>query len=76
MKKFLLFAFKTIVLTFIVLMLLDFVYTYIYSYSNSRNKIDYVYNSEARNYDVIFLGSSRANNHFVTQILTDKGINA
>ena len=76
MKNFFLFAFKTIAITFIVLMLLDLGYTYVYSHSNSRNKIDYVYNSKARNYDVIFMGSSRANNHFVTQVFTEKGINS
>lgn len=75
MKKFVFFTFKTVALIFIALMLLDLGYTYVYSHSNSRNKIDYVYNSKARNYDVIFMGSSRANNHFVTQVFSDKGIN-
>lgn len=67
---------KTIAITFIVLVFLDFGYTYVYIHSGCRNKINYVYYSKAQNFDVIFMGSSRANNHFVTQLFTDKGINA
>jgi hypothetical protein len=76
MKKFILFVLKTIVITFIVLLFLDFIYTYVFIHSGCRSKINYVYNSTAKNFDVIFLGSSRANNHFVKQLFTDKGINA
>jgi hypothetical protein len=72
MKKFVLFVFKTIAITFIVLVFLDFGYTH----SGCRNEINYVYNSKAKKFDIIFMGSSRANNHFVTQLFTDKGINA
>jgi hypothetical protein len=41
---------------------------------NSRGKIDYVYNSKNQDYDVVILGSSRANNHFVAQMFEDKGL--
>ncbi|GGA86105.1 hypothetical protein GCM10008015_28500 [Flavobacterium palustre] len=55
-------------------MLLDYGYTSIYLKSNSRNKIEYVYNSKNRNYDVVILGSSRANNHFVSEMFKKKGL--
>lgn len=42
--------------------------------SKSRGKIENVFNSEARNYDVVILGSSRANNHFVSQMFENKGL--
>jgi hypothetical protein len=55
------------------LVLLDVAYTSIYHQSNSRNKISYLYNSKNLEYDVIFLGSSRVNNHFVPKIFNDQG---
>ncbi|WP_264566724.1 hypothetical protein [Flavobacterium sp. N3904] len=74
MKKFLLFTLKILVLTILTAVVLDLLYTAVYLQSNKREKIDYVYNSKGRNYDVIFLGSSRANNHFVAQMFEDKGL--
>ncbi len=74
MQKFLVFILKTVVLTALVVVVLDGVYTAVYLQSNNRGKIDTIYNSNARNYDVIVLGSSRANNHFVTQMFEDKGL--
>ena len=76
MQKFLLFILKMLILTVVVAVALDILYTAVYLQSNKREKIDYVYNSKARNYDVVFLGSSRANNHFVAQIFEDKGLKA
>lgn len=74
MKKFLLFILKVLILTIVIAVVLDMLYTAVYLQSNKREKIDYVYNSKARNYDVVFLGSSRANNHFVAQMFEDKGL--
>ena len=74
MKQFLIFTVKTLLLLFLVLVVLDVVYTQVYLQSSSRGKIDYVYNSEARNYDVVILGSSRANNHFVAPLFEEKGL--
>lgn len=74
MKKFLLFTIKTIIILLLLAVVLDYCYTIIYLQSNNRNKIEYVYNSEARNYDVVILGSSRANNHFVTEMFEQKGL--
>jgi hypothetical protein len=74
MKRFLFFAIKILLLTFLVLVVLDIAYTQVYLQSSNRGKIDYVYNSKARNYDVVILGSSRANNHFVAPLFEEKGL--
>lgn len=74
MKRFLIFTIKILLLTFFVLVVLDFAYTKVYLQSSNRGKIEYVYNSAAREYDVVILGSSRANNHFVAPMFEDKGL--
>ncbi|UQD56162.1 hypothetical protein [Flavobacterium sp. K5-23] len=74
MKNFLLFTLKTVLLTLAIAVVLDFMYTAVYAQSNQRGKIDYIYNSQGRNYDVVVLGSSRANNHIVPQLFEDKGL--
>jgi hypothetical protein len=74
MKKFLLFTLKTLVLIIVIAVALDFIYTIVYLQSSNRGKIEHVYNSKNENYDVVILGSSRANNHFVAQMFEDKGL--
>ena len=74
MKKFIIFAFKTVIITVLIATVLDFLYSKVYLQASNRGKIEYVYNSKPRNYDVVILGSSRANNHFVTQMFEDKGL--
>lgn len=54
--------------------MMDKVYSYLFLKSNQRDKIGYIYNSEPKQYDVVIVGSSRANNHFVTQMFTEKGL--
>jgi hypothetical protein len=76
MKQFLIFTVKTLFLLFLLLVVLDFLYTTVYLQSSNRGKIEYVYNSEARNYDVVILGSSRANNHFVASLFEEKELKA
>ena len=76
MKKFICFLVKGLLLLLILLVLLDVLYTEVYLQASDRGKIDYVYNSKPRNYDVVIIGSSRANNHFVTQMFEDKGLKA
>ncbi len=73
MKQFFLFVLKMLALLVITSCVLDFTYTLIYLNSNSRNKIDYLYNSKNQEYDVVFLGSSRVNNHFVPSIFNEQG---
>lgn len=53
---------------------LDFIYTSVYKSESQRNKIRYVLNGKPEQYDLIILGSSRANNHFVTDLFEKKGI--
>ncbi len=74
MKKFLLYIFKIFLLTFLVAMLLDGLYTYVFLQSKNRGKVEAVVNSKEQNFDVIILGSSRANNHFVSKMFEDKGL--
>ena len=74
MKRFLIFTIKILLLAFFVLVVLDIAYTKVYLQSSNRGKIDYVFNSRGRAYDVVILGSSRANNHFVAPLFEEKGL--
>jgi hypothetical protein len=74
MKQFLQFIFKAIAIILLTLVVLDVAYTLVYINSNSRTKIDYLMNSKDKNYDVVFLGSSRVNNHFVPEIFNSNGL--
>ncbi|MFV8372605.1 hypothetical protein [Flavobacterium sp. LB2P74] len=76
MKSFFLFISKILILTLILLVILDFTYTSIYSHSSKRSKVEQVYTSKNKDYDVIILGSSRANNHFVAPLFEQKGLKA
>jgi|JI7StandDraft_1071085.scaffolds.fasta_scaffold14954_2 hypothetical protein len=74
MKKFILFIVQIIVTTLVVAILLDSFYTYVFLNNNNRNKIEFVINSNPKKYDVVFLGSSRANNHFDSRIFSNQGL--
>ncbi|NDP27370.1 MAG: hypothetical protein GZ087_08105 [Flavobacterium sp.] len=74
MTKFISFIAKILLIILVVLVVLDWGYTTIYLHSYNRGKIENVFNSKARNYDVIILGSSRANNHFVPELFEKKGL--
>jgi hypothetical protein len=74
MKQFLIFIVKMLLLTLIVSVALDLIYTYIYLHSSKRGKIEQVYASKNEHYDVVILGSSRANNHFVAPLFEEKGL--
>ncbi|MNL12346.1 hypothetical protein D3C87_1332120 [compost metagenome] len=76
LKKFLFYILKILILTLILMLVMDKIYSYFFLHSNKRDKIGFVYNSPPTEYDVVILGSSRANNHFVTQMFTDKGLKA
>jgi hypothetical protein len=73
MKAFLKFILQLFLILIITALLLDVLYTTIYHQSKGRNKIDYLYNSKAKTFDVVFLGSSRVNNHFVPAVFNDRG---
>jgi len=74
MKKFLLYIAGIFFLTVLAAVILDGMYTYVFMQSKNRGKIETVFNSTAKKYDVVILGSSRANNHFVAQMFEDKGL--
>lgn len=76
MRQFLLYLLKICIALIAVLYLLDYAYTAVYINSKPRNKIAYAYTTAPQNYDVVFLGSSRANNHFVPKLFVDKGYTA
>jgi hypothetical protein len=74
MKQFLLFIGKILLVLLLAALTLDFIYTTVFAQSKTRNKVENAINSEAQNYDVIILGTSRANNHFVSELFAKKGL--
>lgn len=74
MKSFLIFIVKIVLITVLLAVVLDYSYTAVYLNSKSRDKISDVFKSKARSYDVLILGSSRANNHFVTRVFEKNGL--
>lgn len=74
MKRFLIYIAAILVVTISVAVTLDGLYTFIFMQSENRGKIETIFNSKAQKYDVVMLGSSRANNHFVSQMFEDKGL--
>ena len=74
MKPFFLFIGKIILVLLLTAFVLDFIYTTIFAQSEKRNKVEHVINSKRQNYDVIILGTSRANNHFVSELFEKEGL--
>ncbi len=74
MKNFLVYIAKILILVLLIATALDGLYTSIFLQSKNRGKIETVFNSKPQEYDVIILGSSRANNHFVSKMFEDKGL--
>lgn len=74
MKQFLLYTLKIGLLTVFIAVVLDFGYTKVFLQSSDRGKIEKVFNSKGEQYDVVILGSSRANNHFVAPMFEEKGL--
>lgn len=74
MKKFIFYIVKILTAIILLAIFLDGLYTHIFMKSENRGKIEAVVNSKAKKYDVIILGSSRANNHFISQMFEDKGL--
>ena len=74
MTKFIVLVAKIIITILVLLVVLDWIYTAVYMHSSKRGKVEYVFNSKAQNYDVVILGSSRANNHFVSEMFKEKGL--
>lgn len=74
MKQFLFYALRILIITLLIAVALDGMYTYVFLKSKNRGKIENVFNSKAKKFDVVILGSSRANNHFVSKMFEDKGL--
>ena len=76
MKQFLFFIGKIILVILLAALILDYCYSFVYSISTIRNKIENILNNKPKEFDIIMLGSSRANNHFVPQLFIEKGFKA
>ncbi|KFF18247.1 hypothetical protein [Flavobacterium hydatis] len=74
MKRFLIYTANIILITVSIAILLDGLYTAVFMQSRNRGKIETIFNSENQKYDVVILGTSRANNHFVAQMFEEKGL--
>lgn len=75
MKSFLRYIGLALLLLLGISVLLDVVYTEIYSTAKDRWKMEYVLNTPPQDYDVVILGTSRANNHFVPALFEKHGLN-
>lgn len=75
MKSFLRYIGLALLLLLGIAVLLDVVYTEIYSTAKDRWKMEYVLNAPPQDYDVVVLGTSRANNHFVPELFKKHGLN-
>ncbi len=74
MKRFFKLTVLFIFILFIASLLLDVLFTALISQSSERNKVENVMHSFGKKYDVIIMGTSRANNHFVTDLFEKKGL--
>jgi hypothetical protein len=74
MKQFLIFIGKILLVLLLSAFALDFIYTTVFVQSETRNKVENVINSKPQKYDVIILGTSRANNHFVSEMFEKEGL--
>ena len=74
MKPFFVFIGKILLVLLLSAFALDFMYTTVFGQSETRNKVENVIHLKPQNYDVIILGTSRANNHFVPELFEKKGL--
>ena len=74
MKQFVVFMGKIFLVLLLSAFALDFIYTTVFRQSETRNKIENVIHLKPQNYDVIILGTSRANNHFVSELFEKEGL--
>ena len=74
MKVFFFFIGKILLVLLFSAFALDFIYTTVFAQSETRNKVENVINSKPQQYDVIILGTSRANNHFVSELFEKEGL--
>jgi hypothetical protein len=65
-----------ILLSFLLVVVLEGVYTLIFSNSELRNKVQFVMNAQPKKYDAIIMGSSRAENHIIPKMFQERGLSA
>ncbi len=80
MIKFVKYILLRIIIVFSVLWLLDFFFTSVYTKTSVvRNKVQYIFKSNTKTYDYVFLGSSRVqfhiNTRFIDSITHKKSLN-
>ena len=63
MTKFIKHLISILILVVALLYISDIFYTQIYLKTNPRNKLQYILNTKNKNFDIVFLGSSRVANH-------------
>ena len=76
MNRFLKLTIQSLFILLAASFLLDLIYTTIISHSVDRNKVENVIHNKNKKYDVIIMGTSRANNHFVTELFEKQGLKA
>ena len=73
MKKFLTYLIVRVLILIAILFLLDITYTKIYTDKKGvRNKIEFIFQNKNKQYDYIFLGSSRVEFHVNTPLINDE----
>lgn len=76
MKNFLFYLLKIIMITILLSLILEVLYSKMYLQSSRRSKIGYAYNSKPKTIDVVILGSSRVSYQIVTSMFVENGMEA
>lgn len=74
MKQFFKYIFGLLLFTGLILVVLDIAYTKVFENGVIANKTKYLTTLQNKHYDVIFLGSSRVDNHIVSNVFLENGI--
>ena len=73
MKQFIKYISLRVVVLILMLFLLDILFTSIYfNKKGIRNKVEFVFQNKEKNFDYIFLGSSRVEHHIDTDMINEK----
>lgn len=74
MKQFITYISLILIVIVALLYALDSLYNSIYINSKARNKVSFAIQNNKEVFDVVILGSSRANNHFETEQFIEKNL--
>ena len=72
MKKFIVTILSYLIATFLIMFALDFGYTKVYENAKPRTKFQYLRSLKNKQFDYIFLGSSRVENGIIPAIIKEK----